>query len=47
MVKECEICGDEFEAYDSEQAYCDDCDRKIADNEEDDYDNEQDVDTGA
>ena len=35
MVRECEICGDEFETDDSEQDYCDDC--NIQD-EEDDYD---------
>ena len=49
MVKECEICGDEFETDYSEQVYCYDCDRQIADNEEDDYDDydkEKNVDTG-
>ena len=52
MVRECEICGDEFEAEVDTEDTCEDCLASMAKDYDDYYsadspDDEQDVDTGA
>ena len=37
MVKECEICGDEFEPEDNTQDVCDDCIMAEAEEADDEY----------
>jgi uncharacterized protein (DUF983 family) len=52
MTKECEICGDEFEAEVDTEDACEDCLASMVEDEDDDYSadfsvDEQDVDNGA